>query len=110
MKKFTINNITYILGENAQDNHYIIDIMKTENEHYLWFHLRNFPSGHCVVKATKANINKNIINTAAMLVKEHSKYNGYKNLKVDYIELKHIKKTSKLGEVILLKKPHLIII
>jgi hypothetical protein len=108
MKIFTINDITYVLGQNSQDNHNMIDMIKKDNNQYWWFHLRNFPSGHCIVKST--TINNNIIYTAGLLVKDHSKYINYKNIKVDYIQLKYIKKTHKIGEVILLKKPSLIII
>ncbi len=104
MKQFIVNNINYYLGENDKENHLLIDMMKEKNTKYWWFHLASFPSGHCIVESE--DLDKNMIKNASIFVKINSKHYGYKNIKVNYIQLYNIKKTDKPGEVILLKKPN----
>lgn len=106
MKQFIENDITYYLGENGQDNHDMIDMTKKINDKYWWFHLADFPSGHCVV--AQEELTKDIIYTACMLVKNNSKYYGLKNIRINYIVLKNIFKTNKPGEVKLKKTPNTI--
>ena len=43
MKEFTNNNITYILGENAQDNWNILD---NSNQNDIWFHPHKSYNGY----------------------------------------------------------------
>ena len=103
MKEFIIDDINYYLGENDKENHLLIDVMKLKDNKYWWFHLASFPSGHCIVEATE--LTKKIIFNASNLVKSHSKYIGYKNIKINYIQLYNIKKMNKPGQVLLIKKP-----
>ena len=35
MKKVEYNDITYVIGENAQDNWDILDLYKKENDKYM---------------------------------------------------------------------------
>lgn len=94
-----INKDNYIiyLGKNAQENWDLL----SKNKKCLWFHLENFPSGHCVIECSREifNFDKSIIIFCCQLVKDNSKYKNLKNIKVMYTLLKNIKKGNKVGEV-----------
>lgn len=97
VRRKTVHNITYILGENALENHSII---KKANPNYWWFHMDESPSGHCIV--CNNNINNNIMIIAGNYIK---KYSNYKNNNICYTQIKNIKITEKPGEVIFTKNP-----
>lgn len=103
MKTFNINinNINYVirLGQNAKENHNVID---DSDPNDWWFHLSDYPSGHCIVESS--TINNELIKYASDIVKQYSKYKNYKKVKVDYNQIKNIKKTKNPGEVKILKK------
>lgn len=107
MKTITViennNQIIMKYGQNASENHQLVDNSK---QYYWWFHLDKFPSGHCIIE--NEIISNTLINKAASIVKENSKYKNLKNLKVKYLQIKYIQKTNKLGEVLLLKKGKII--
>ena len=50
VKKFTINKINYILGENSKENHVIIDYADKND---IWVHLNDYPSAHCIIEQIK---------------------------------------------------------
>lgn len=86
------------LGQNAIENDFILSKAKQNN---WWFHLDSFPSGHCIIFSEE--INNEVINIAANMVKDNSKYKNLKNLKIIYLQVKNIKKTNEPGKVILKK-------
>ena len=100
------DQIIYKLGRNARENFELIDEATDTNIEYWWFHLEDHPSGHCIVYTDI--LDKTIIVRAASLVKSYSKLKGEKKVKVIYIQVKNIKKTKTLGEVILNEKPQFI--
>lgn len=94
------------IGQNSKENHQIIDEAKQTD---IWLHLSNLPSCHAVIASIDGSpIEKNVIIYAANLVKLNTKYKNHRNLKVDYLSVKDIKKTSKPGEVILKQRPSII--
>ena len=97
--------IIYKLGQNAKENHELIDYADQSN---WWFHLEDYPSGHCIVERSEIEIEDIIF--ASTLVKENSKYKNFKKLSICYTQIKNIKKTKKPGEVKILKKPNIIIL
>ena len=97
------DSIIYKLGKNAKENFELID---NSLETYWWFHLDDYPSGHCIIESSSIDYSMALI--AAKLVKENSKVKTEKNIKVVYTQLKNIKKTKNLGEVLILKKPNII--
>ena len=109
MKIFNINNdntkVTLRLGQNAKENHSLIDDADPND---WWFHLDELPSGHCIVE--KLELNKNIIKKAAGIVKENTKYKNLRKVKVKYLQIKNVRKTKNPGEVTLLKKGNVIVI
>jgi len=68
MKKVEYNNITYVIGENAQDNWNILDIYKKENDKYIWFHLNSFSSAYVIMCTTINDIDKSQINDYYIMV------------------------------------------
>ncbi len=100
------DNIIYKLGRNAQENFKLIDEANEINSDYWWFHLEDHPSGHCIVH-TK-DLDKSVLIFAGSLVKSHSKLKNQKKVKIIYLQIKYIKKTKTVGEVILNLKPNVI--
>ena len=106
------------LGKNQQENDTII---RTSPQTALWFHLKDFPSGHAVV-TNISNIKKSglglglydkeVIIRAATLVKENSKIgvNNLYKVSVNYLPIKNVKRTDIPGQVILTKTPNVVII
>lgn len=105
MKLLEINNIKLLLGQNAKENHLLIDDADPND---WWFHIDNHPSGHCIVECI--DINKELILAAGQFIKENSKLKNNKKVKIIYTQIKNIKKTKNPGEVILLKTPLFILI
>lgn len=97
--------IIYKLGKNAKENHELIDYA---DQNDWWFHLEDYPSGHCIVERSEIEIEDIIF--ASTLVKENSKYKNFKKLSICYTQIKNIKKTKNPGEVKILKKPKTIIL
>ena len=92
------NNVVYRLGRNAKENFKLIDEAISDD---WWFHLCDYPSGHCIIDSN--TIDKSMIIFAGNLVKEYSKLNNSKNIKIVYTQVKNIKKTKTLGQVIVKK-------
>lgn len=91
--------IEYTIGQNAQDNHDIID-NALEND--MWFHINNKPSCHIIASIPddiKRKEMKYIIKQGAVLCKQYS-YPAVKNLEIVYTKIKNITKTEKIGQVI----------
>ncbi len=97
MRTINENETIYYIGENAKDNTMMVKLMKKENINYWWFHLADFPSAHVIVG--KTHILELDILYACMLLKTHSKYNNYKNIKINYTQLKNVKATDIPGLV-----------
>ena len=84
MKEIVIDNIVYRIGRSAADN---TQLIKDSDPEWLWFHLDKFPSCH-VVACFKGS-NRDIIDKAALLVKEHSKYK-FKHIGVNYCKISNL--------------------
>lgn len=97
------NGIKYKLGKNAVENFMLIDEAEYNNDNYWWFHIDDHPSGHCIIETE--SIDKNMVLFAGDLVKKNSKLKNHKKIKIIYTQIKNIKKTKTMGQVILLDKP-----
>src|SRR5437016_4944551 len=100
-------NLTYIIGENAQDNW---DLITASNQNDLWFHLQDHPSPHVVlkmptVKNAEKKISKQSIIHCAVECKNYSKFKDDRNkISIIYTEIKNITKGDKPGSVITKKQ------
>lgn len=84
------------IGKNAKDNFDLIDFADPDD---LWFHLRDFPSAHGFLD--KEHISKENIRLVAEMIKAKSKQRNEKNIVVEYLPIKFVKKTKLTGTVTL---------
>ena len=93
-KTKTVNNITYILGENDRENH---EIIKASHPEYWWFHLNSLTSGHCIVMSDKIDDNISII--ASNYLKKYTKIRNRMKFSICYTQVKNLKILDKPGMV-----------
>jgi len=90
--------ITYTIGQNAEDNDVIIDAASPND---IWFHVDNKPSCH-IIASVPDNISRAdigyIINQGVVLCKKHS-YPSEKKLPILYTRIKNIQKTNIPGRI-----------
>lgn len=95
----TLNNIKYRLGKNAKDNWKLIDDADPDD---WWVHLDDHPSAHCIIEIK--DITTDMIRFAGELIKQKSKLKNEKKLNIVYTQIKYIKKTKIVGQVVLSQK------
>ena len=93
-------NVTFYIGQNAQDNHNIIDEADPED---IWFHIHETSSCHVIaivhnMSITKKQLSK-IIKQGALLCKQYSKQKSHRNTNIIYSKLKNVTKTHTVGSV-----------
>lgn len=104
----TFENNMIKIGQSQDENDQIIS---SANQTDLWFHLNNLPSCHVILNCNKNNpATKQMINYCAQLVKENTKFKNLQKVKVNYTEIKNIKKTETKGKVIIKGKVMSIVI
>jgi len=113
MREIIFENIKFLVGQNSQENWELLDSYSKTNNEYIWFHLNSFPSCYVIMCSSLTDIScaesKNILlNYGAELCKKNTKYRYLSNLKICYTSLKKLKKTSKIGEVIITGKKNII--
>jgi ubiquitin len=97
------------VGSNQAEND---SLVKRAPQHALWFHLKDFPSAHAiVVNTTKPGVfSTDVIRRTATLVKDRAAP-GVRNLRevgVNYLLAKHVRRTDTPGKVVMLKTPNCI--
>lgn len=94
-------DITFIIGQNAQDNFDIIDNAKPND---LWFHVHNESSCHVIAsipsdeKFNKKQIQK-IVTQGACICKKNAKCKSNKEVTIVYTYVANIVKTHITGQV-----------
>ncbi|HAE61141.1 MAG TPA: fibronectin/fibrinogen-binding protein [Eubacteriaceae bacterium] len=91
---------TIMVGKNNKQNDTLTT--KTASKDDLWFHVKDQPGSHVVVKTSGKTPGSNTINEAAMLAAYFSKGKMSSNVAVDYTLVKYVKKpkSAKAGMVI----------
>ena len=84
MKEIIIDEISYKIGTNADDNQQLV---QSSDPNFYWFHLEKFPSAHVVVSVNE--LTNEIIFNASSLVKEFSKYK-FKHIGVSYCKINNL--------------------
>ena len=103
-----IFNATYNIhvGKNQKENETLV---RTSPQNALWFHLRDFPSGHAVVtNIIKPGVyDTTVVMRTATLVKASAKegVNNLQKVSVNYLPIKNVKRTDVPGQVIMTKTP-----
>lgn len=103
--------LIYFVGESAQDNWDLIDASDPND---YWFHLKDHPSSHIVLKTHRIknyekNISKQSILHCAAECKKRSKLKDLKNISIIYTQIKNVTKADKIGSVYT-KKTRIVII
>lgn len=78
------------VGKNNYQNEELTFKLATGND--WWFHAKNIPGSHVIVKAENKELPDNTFEEAARLAAHYSKASGQEKVDVDYIQKKHIKK------------------
>ena len=94
------------VGANQVENDALV---KQSPQHAMWFHLKDFPSAHAVVvnTAKAGTYDTVVIKRAATLVKDRAApgIRGLRSVGVNYLAIKHVRRTETPGAVIMLKSP-----
>jgi predicted ribosome quality control (RQC) complex YloA/Tae2 family protein len=115
MKSYTIEyeleEYDVWVGENATDN---FQIISDADQNDLWFHLDQFSSPHVILRnpnnLKRNKIPKQLINSAAELCKLHSRFKTVsKKIGIIYTEVKNVKKTKVVGQVVTRKTTKIMI-
>jgi hypothetical protein len=97
-----VNEVKYILGSCDTENHKIIQNAQKKNfkGEIYWFHINDFPSGHCLVYLMENRMMDITIKTIACnYIKKYSKYKNKKVLMFCHTPIKNIIICDKPGEV-----------
>jgi predicted ribosome quality control (RQC) complex YloA/Tae2 family protein len=86
---FDIDGITILVGKNNLQNEYITHKLAKHNE--VWFHVKDSPGSHVVVKSSFP-LSETTIRTAAQLAAHFSKMKKSSSVAVDYLEVRYLKK------------------
>lgn len=78
------------VGKNNYQNEDLTFKVATGND--WWFHAKNIPGSHVIVKAENKELPDSTFEEAARLAAHYSKASGQEKVDVDYIQKKHIKK------------------
>lgn len=101
LKFVTPEGYTILAGRNNKQNDLLT--LKDSKPFDIWFHTKNIPGSHIIVKSNGEDIPSSVLNTAAIIAATHSKA-GLSNIAVpvDYCPVKKVKKPtgSPLGMVI----------
>lgn len=103
--------ITFRLGKDSSEND---ELMKNSEKEDWWFHLSDFPSGHCLVEIEKISskglnpkLEKSDIEIASTLIKDNCKLKNHnKKLKICYLQMKDIKSGKEKGQALICGKPN----
>ncbi|CZE45921.1 NFACT RNA binding domain-containing protein [Campylobacter geochelonis] len=87
IENFYIKEFKISVGKNEKGN---ISLLKDAKKNDFWFHLKDLPSAHVIVKTNKQSLSEDIINFAAKLCVNMSvKASG--NYLVDYTKKENVK-------------------
>lgn len=84
------DGLTIMIGRNNLQNEYLS--LKWARERDLWFHVKDVPGSHVVVRSEKADLPPDTLRLAAMLAAYFSKARNSANVPVDYTLAKHVRK------------------
>ena len=100
-KEMDFGQIDFLVGQNAQENHDLIDGADEED---IWFHISGHPSCHVIGKIPKdTDLDKSdlmkVVKQGAVICKSFSKFKSDKNVKIDYTRVKNVTKSKTPGSV-----------
>lgn len=78
------------IGRNSASNHELVFRYAISDD--LWFHARNVPSAHGILRMEGAELNEDLISFAARAVAYYSKYSKEPLIDIDYTYRKYVTK------------------
>ncbi len=88
--EYTGNGFRLYAGKNSASNHELV--FKFAQSDDIWFHGRNIPSAHIIIRLEGAELTDEIIEFAAKVTAYYSKYGGESLIDVDYTYKKYVTK------------------
>ncbi len=85
----TSDGRTILVGRNNRQNE---DLFRKAKDHDLWFHTREIPGSHVIIKTEKRDVKDHDLLRAASLAAFFSRGKQDSKVAVDYTEVKNIKK------------------
>ncbi len=93
-KKFrSVNGFEIVAGQDDQSNDYL-SLKEAQPDDY-WFHVHGFPGSHVILRCSEMNPSKEDISQAAAVAAWFSKMRKGKNVTVQYLLAKEVKKARK---------------
>ena len=78
------------VGRNNVQNDLLT--LKTSSSNDMWFHTKNIPGSHVIVKKQMGDVPENTLLEAALIAAYHSKGKLSSHVEVDYTQVKNVKK------------------
>lgn len=91
-KYISTQGLEILVGKNNKQNDFIT--MRLADNDDLWFHTKNIPGSHVLIKSAGIEVDEQTILEAATLAAHYSKAKLSENVAVDYTKKKNIKKPS----------------
>ena len=79
-----------LVGKNNRQNDMLTTAVAAKND--LWFHVKNIPGSHVIVRCAGQPVSKETLQFAARLAAQNSKAANSANVPVDYTPVKFVKK------------------
>lgn len=86
------DGFTVLIGRNNRQNDELT--LKMADKDDVWFHTKNIPGSHVIVRSMGKELPESTIIFAAALAAGHSKAAASSSVPVDYTEVKYVKKPS----------------
>lgn len=86
------DGLDILVGKNNRQNDYLTLKLASSND--IWFHTKNIPGSHVIIRKLQYDIPENTLKEAALLAAWHSKAKMSANVPVDYTAVKNVKKPS----------------
>ena len=88
--RYSFDGIDILAGKNnlANDN---LTFKNARSEEW-WFHARNIPGSHIIVKSKAEQLDDKTVEAAAMIAAWHSKGKNNTKVEIDYTKRKNVKK------------------
>ena len=90
IKKYQVDDVLIYVGKCNSQNNYLISSVARASDY--WFHVKDAPSAHIIVRG---ELNERIIRIASLLASLNSKYEKSSSVMVDYTLFKYVKKIPK---------------
>jgi len=85
-----IDGLTVYYGRNNIENEYVT--FKIGDRHDLWFHAKDVPGSHLIVKTNGEEISDDTLYKVGELASQHSKVGQGETIRIDYCLKKYVKK------------------